>query len=295
MTHTATTDTKRDYSKVKLAASDLDGTLIAHGINGCTGNLSERTIKSLQALENKGVTILMASGRPPRTMLPVVSQANLKRPLVVSCNGATVLDYKTQDVIRKYSIDPSAVRDVIREVKAHFGPQDILIGGESGKNFRCEEGYARKRHEAVGHCYERVDDLDQLANEKDTIEKLMLLHREWPADKLFDYLQKNVLTDPKWDALIHYTFSSKTLVEVSAPGVCKARAVKDICKSNNVDAKEVIAFGDMPNDVEMLEFAGTGVAVANAHEKVKEIADIVTLANYEDGVAIILDQVTEQL
>lgn len=218
--------------------------------------MTERTIKSLQALEDKGITIIMASGRPPRSMIPMVSQAQLKRPLVVSCNGGTVLDYHTQSVIRKYSIPPSAVRELIKHVKAHFGPDDILIGGESGKNFRCEEAYAQQRFNWVGKIYQRVDDLDQLANETDTIEKLMLLHRIWTADVLFDYLEKNVLTDPKWKDLIHYTFSSPNFVEVSAPGVCKATAIEDLCKVANITADQVIAFGDMPNDMEMLQFAG---------------------------------------
>lgn len=218
--------------------------------------MSERTIKSLQALEDKGVIIVMASGRPPRSILPLVSQAKLKHPLVVSCNGGTVIDYHTKSVIRKYSIPPSAVRELIKEVKSHFGPDDILIGGESGPHFRCEEAYAQKRFDWVGKIYQRVDDLDQLANEHDTIEKLMLLHRVWPAGELYDYLEKFVLTDPKWKNLIHYTFSSPNFVEVSAPGVCKANAIQDLCDVAKITPKEVIAFGDMPNDIEMLEFAG---------------------------------------
>lgn len=218
--------------------------------------MSERTIKSLQALEDKGITIIMASGRPPRSILPLVSQAKLKHPLVVSCNGGIVLDYHTQSVIRKYSLLTSTVQLLIKEVKSHFGPDDILIGGESGKTFRCEEAYAQKRFDWVGKIYQRVDDLDQLANEKDTIEKLMLLHRVWPAGVLYEYLEKNVLTDPKWKDLIHYTFSSPNFVEVSAPEVCKATAIKDLCDAKGITASEVIAFGDMPNDMEMLEFAG---------------------------------------
>lgn len=223
-------------------------------MNRITGVISDEAIKVLQNLENKGVQIIMASGRPPRSMIPLVSQAKLKRPLIVSCNGGIVLDYHTQDVIRKYSLAPSAVRELIREVKAHFG-DDVLVGGESGKDFRCEELYAQKRTE-VTKFYIRVDDLDQLANDKDTIEKLQLVHREWTADILHAYLEKNVLTDPKWKDLIHYTFSSPNFVEVSAPGVCKATALKGLCDEHGIEPNQVIAFGDMPNDLEMLEFAG---------------------------------------
>jgi Cof subfamily protein (haloacid dehalogenase superfamily) len=234
--------------------------------------MTERTIKSLQALEKKGIRITMASGRPPRSMIPLVEQAGLDHPLIVSCNGGIILDSHTKEIIKKFSIATEAVRELIKEVKAHFGNDDILIGGESGTSFRCEEAYAQKRWSWVGKVYNRVDDLHNLANENDTIEKLMLLHREWPADQLYDYLKKNVLTDPKWKDLIHYTFSSPYFVEVSAVGVCKATAIKEITEKLQISREEMIAFGDMPNDCEMLEYAGIGVALDNAHEDVKAIA-----------------------
>lgn len=223
--------------------------------------MTDRTIASLQALENKGIRIIMASGRPPRSMVPLVAQADLKQPLIISCNGGIVLDSVTKEVIRKYSIDTDAVRQLIATVKEHFGPDDILIGGESGTSFRCEEGYAQKRWDWVGKVYNRVDDLYSLASEEYTIEKLMLLHREWPAEQLFHYLEKNVLTDPKWKQMIHYTFSSPYFVEVSAVGVCKATAIKDLCDNIGITREELIAFGDMPNDCEMLEYAGNNETI----------------------------------
>ncbi|KAF1798438.1 HAD-like domain-containing protein [Mucor lusitanicus] len=286
--------TPPSFSHIKMVASDLDGTLIV-GKNFNGGKMTDRTVKALQALENRGIPIAMASGRPPRSMVPLVNQAGLKHPYIISCNGGIVLDSVTKEVIRKYSIDTEAVRELIKEVKAHFGNDDILIGGESGTSFRCEEAYAQKRWDWVGKVYNRIDDLHYLADENNSIEKLMILHREWPADELFYYLQKNVLTDPKWKSMIHYTFSSPYFVEVSAVGVCKATALKDLVDKLNVKPSELIAFGDMPNDCEMLEFAGTGVAMGNAHQSVKDIADLITADNDKDGVAVVLEQVNEQL
>ncbi|RCI03019.1 hypothetical protein CU098_001957 [Rhizopus stolonifer] len=258
-----------NYQHIKLVASDLDGTLLGN-FNG--GTMTERTVKSLQDLENKGIQIVLASGRPPRSFFPLAAKANLKRPIIISCNGGLVLDSKTKEVIRKYSIATDSVRELIREVKTHFDPKDILIGGESGASFRCEENYAEKRRTWVPKNYVRVDDLDNFATEEHTIEKLMLLHREWVAEDLYNYLKANVLTDSKWKDMIHYTFSSPNFVEVSAVGVCKATALKDVCEELGVKREEVIAFGDMPNDCEMIEYAGTGVAMGNAHQQVKEIA-----------------------
>ncbi|KAI8364386.1 HAD-like domain-containing protein [Blakeslea trispora] len=292
MTPTVVNDAK-SYHHIKMVASDLDGTLIVGGFNG--GRMTERTIKSLQDLENKGMQIVLASGRPPRSFFPLAAQADLKQPIIISCNGGLVLDNKTKDVIRKYSIANEAVRDLIRTVKAHFDPRDILIGGESGTSFRCEENYAEKRRTWVPKNYVRVDDLDHFATEENTIEKLMLLHREWIAEDLYNYLKEHVLTDPKWKDMIHYTFSSPHFVEVSAVGVCKATALKDVCEELGIKREEVIAFGDMPNDCEMLEFAGTGVAMGNAHQQVKDVADLITLDNIKDGVAVILEEISQQI
>ncbi|KAI8367202.1 HAD-like domain-containing protein [Choanephora cucurbitarum] len=288
----STVNDVKNYQHIKMVASDLDGTLIVGGFNG--GRMTERTIKSLQDLENKGIQIVLASGRPPRSFFPLAAQADLKHPIIISCNGGLVLDHQTKDVIRKYSIEQEVVRDLIRTVKAHF-KQDVLIGGESGTQFRCEEDYAEKRRTWVPKNYVRVDDLDQFATEENTIEKLMLLHSEWIAEELYNYLQAHVLTDPKWKDKIHYTFSSPHFVEVSAVGVCKATALKDVCEELKVKREEVIAFGDMPNDCEMLEFAGTGVAMGNAHQQVKDVADMITLDNIKDGVAVVLEEISKQI
>lgn len=218
--------------------------------------MSQRSIDALHALQDKNVYIIMASGRPPRDMLPIVREAHLKNPLLIACNGATVLDSDTQNIIQTYSIATQAVRDLVKEVKSHFGSENVFIGGESGCGFRCEEAYAQKFWNRVGSVYTRVDDLNELSNEEHSIEKLMITHREWEAAQLFEYLEQNVLTDLKWKDAIYYTFSNTHYVEVSAVGVCKGTAIRDLCQKINVTPEELVSFGDMPNDIEMIRYAG---------------------------------------
>lgn len=198
----------------------------------------------------------MASGRPPRDMLPIAAESGLKNPLLIACNGATVLDSQTQHIIQKYSIATEAVRELVKAVKDHFGPENVFVGGESGCGFRCEEAYAQKYWYRVGNVYTRVDDLNDLANEHDTIEKLQITHKEWEAAQLYNYMQEHVLTDPKWKDMVCCTYSNTHYVEVSAVGVCKGSAIKDLCEKINVHAEELVAFGDMPNDIQMIQFAG---------------------------------------
>jgi hydroxymethylpyrimidine pyrophosphatase-like HAD family hydrolase len=87
------------------------------------------------------------------------------------------------------------------------------------------------------------------------------------------------------------TFStSNGLIELSAPGVTKGSGLADVAARLGVTAPDVIAFGDMPNDLPMLEWAGHGVAMANAHPSVLAAADEVTAPNSEDGVALVLER-----
>ena len=94
------------------------------------------------------------------------------------------------------------------------------------------------------------------------------------------------------DAVV--TYSGDTLLEVSGAGVSKASALAALCAQSLVSAADVLAFGDMPNDLPMLEWAGRAVAVANAHPDVLGIADEVTASNDDDGVAQVLERAFRQ-
>jgi hydroxymethylpyrimidine pyrophosphatase-like HAD family hydrolase len=86
------------------------------------------------------------------------------------------------------------------------------------------------------------------------------------------------------------THSGSEFVEVSAAGVTKAAALAEYCAERGIDAREVVAVGDMPNDLPMLQWAGWSVAVANAHPDVLQACDAHTTSNNEDGVAELLGQ-----
>jgi hydroxymethylpyrimidine pyrophosphatase-like HAD family hydrolase len=89
------------------------------------------------------------------------------------------------------------------------------------------------------------------------------------------------------------TYSSDSLLEISAAGVTKAAGVQRYCASRGVGQEAVLAFGDMPNDIPLLEWAGWGIAVENAHPEVRRRADEVTSANVDDGVAISLENLLD--
>jgi hypothetical protein len=92
------------------------------------------------------------------------------------------------------------------------------------------------------------------------------------------------------DVTVTSSSTTEALLEISAPGVTKATALAGLAARHGISAEEVVAFGDMPNDLPMLDWAGRAVAVANAHPDVLALADEVTASNDEDGVALVLER-----
>jgi hydroxymethylpyrimidine pyrophosphatase-like HAD family hydrolase len=98
-------------------------------------------------------------------------------------------------------------------------------------------------------------------------------------------------TNALFGDVVDITYSSNVgMVEISARGVTKGTGLAELCERLDIEARDVVAFGDMPNDVPMLRWAGHGVAMANAHADVLAVADEVTASNSADGVAQVLER-----
>jgi hydroxymethylpyrimidine pyrophosphatase-like HAD family hydrolase len=150
---------------------------------------------------------------------------------------------------------------------------------------RGERGFAHEPAYRPGW-----DQADKLVAELDAIlqepmAKLLARHRELDPDTLLSHARAVV------GELATLTHSSRDgLLEISAAGVSKASTLELLCRERGFTADDVIAFGDMPNDVPMLSWAGWAVAVANAHPDVIDVVDEVTASNDDDGVALVLDR-----
>ena len=121
---------------------------------------------------------------------------------------------------------------------------------------------------------------------RDDVVKILAVHRELPPEEFWARVEELVghLVTTTWS-------SSFALVEISAAGVTKATTLATLAADLGIGADEVIAFGDMPNDLPLLEWAGTSYAMANAHPTVLALADHVAPPNDEDGVAAVLTEV----
>lgn len=255
-------------SAPRVVASDLDGTVVRSD-----GTFSDRTRAALAAVEAAGATFVMVTGRPVRWMHAVAEQTG-HRGLAVCANGALLYDLHTEEVVRSWLLSSTAAHDVVQSLRAAL----------PGIAFAVERLHLGFAHEPTYRPrWDSTDPITQGPVEQllsDDVVKLLARHEELGSDELLAAARSAV---PEGAELTHS--SSDGLLEISATGVSKASGLATVCAGLSVDAADVVAFGDMPNDLPMLAWAGRGVAVANAHPEVLAAADDVTGSNDEDGVA----------
>jgi Cof subfamily protein (haloacid dehalogenase superfamily) len=255
-------------TRPRVVASDLDGTVVRSD-----GTFSDRTVATIAAVESAGATFVMVTGRPVRWM-HAVAESTGHRGLAVCANGALLYDLHTEHVVRSWLLSTDAAQEVVAALRdalpgIAFAVERLDLG------FAHEPGY-RPRWDSSDPTTQGP--VEQLLTPD--VVKLLARHEELGADDLLAAARSAVQERAE---LTHS--SSDGLLEISAIGVSKASGLATVCAGLGVAADEVVAFGDMPNDLPMLAWAGRGVAVANDHPDVLAAADEVTGSNDEDGVA----------
>ena len=251
-----------------VVASDLDGTIVRSD-----GTISDRTVASLAAVESAGASVVLVTGRPVRWMGAIAQQTG-HRGLAVCANGALLYDLHTEEVVQSWLLSSDAAHDVVAALR------DALPGIAFAVE-RLELGFAHEPE--YRPRWDSTDPITQGPVEQllsADVVKLLARHEELGSDELLAAARSAVQERAE---LTHS--SSDGLLEISATGVSKASGLATVCAQLGVPAEGVVAFGDMPNDLPMLAWAGTGVAVANAHPEVLAAADEVTASNDDDGVA----------
>jgi Cof subfamily protein (haloacid dehalogenase superfamily) len=259
--------------KPGVVASDLDGTIVRSD-----GTFSARTVAAIEAVEAAGSTFVMVTGRPVRWMSAVAEQTG-HHGLAVCANGALLYDLHTEQVARSWLMSPEAAHGVVEALRAAlpgiaFAVERLELG------FAHEPGY-RPRWDSTDPITQGP--VEQLLSAD--VVKLLARHESLDADTLLAAARDAVQDSAE---LTHS--SSDGLLEISAVGVSKASGLATVCQELGVEPKDVVAFGDMPNDLPMLAWAGLGVAVANAHPEVLAAADEVCPSHDEDGVAQLLSR-----
>ena len=256
-----------------MIASDIDGTLLRDD-----GTMTDRTVAALAAAEESGIVVVLCTGRPPRWMKPI-AEATGHHGLAVCANGAIVYDLHTEQVVESFPIDVEIGRRLATALKSAL--PDAQLAVERVDGMWREPAYIPIA--PTGHTEATFEELLL-----EPMVKIIAKHPDMDAGELHAAAHQAVA---ELAELAETTYSSGSLIEISATGVTKAFALERLATERGIEAADVIAFGDMPNDIPMLSWAGRGVAVGNAHPDVIDIADDVCASNEEDGVAQVIEEI----
>jgi Cof subfamily protein (haloacid dehalogenase superfamily) len=252
----------------RLILVDLDGTLL-----GRDGAVSDRNASALRRASEAGAHVVIATGRPARILTPISDK--LTSTIALCYNGAIVLDLATNSVITAHLLDGPLFRSIVEKVRASGldfivaveSLPDVGIQGEHG--FR--EGFEMPRGTlaeiTTGGVVKGL--VRAAAGEFEAV---------WDGFSAFP------------DNIEVTRSGVEGLIEISAKGVSKGGVIAGLAAEWGIDASEAIAFGDMPNDLEMFYWAGHSVAMGNAEPEVKLAASEVGADHNEDAVAQVLER-----
>jgi Cof subfamily protein (haloacid dehalogenase superfamily) len=254
----------------KLVATDLDGTLLH-----TDGTVTARTREVLAELDARGVPVVFVTGRPVRWMESLWDDVG-GHGLAICSNGGVVYDVAAHEIRTALTIDPDTLIRVGTLLRKEIPGTAFALEKTGG--FGVEAAFI-SRHDVVrgipvGPLEEHVDD---------TVVKLLAQHEDLAPDEFWSAVEEHA------GDLVTTTWSSDhAMIEMSAKGVTKASTLERLCGEFGVAPADVVAFGDMPNDIPLLHWVGASYAMANAHPSVRAAALHEAPANDEDGVAQVL-------
>jgi Cof subfamily protein (haloacid dehalogenase superfamily) len=251
----------------RLAAIDLDGTLLRSD-----GTIGERTKR---AVRETRLDVVLVTARGPLTIHDIAAELEIEGRAICS-NGALVVDLATQEIVRQRLLESEVALRLVHELRERLPGIRFAVEHES---FAHEPGFSA--WDWTPPAGTRVADVVELLADPAT--KLILRHADHDTVAIQDLARELV------GERLTVVASGSEAVEVTAAGVNKATAVAEL----GVPPEQVIAFGDYPNDIPLLTWAGRGVAMSNAHADVLAVANEVTATNDEDGVALVLERLAQ--
>jgi Cof subfamily protein (haloacid dehalogenase superfamily) len=261
----------------RLVATDVDGTLLDP-----TDLVTSRAAGVIGRLVADDVAFVLVTGRPPRWIPPIVAQLPVAR-LAVCANGGVLYDAVEDRVLWSRTMDPATLAELAAVITDTLPGCRLAVegvgGDAAGDHFVAEPDYVHAWVGGDNHVVPRSELLHRPAV------KMLIRDAELGSAAMLAALA------PAVGDLADLTFSHpRGLVEASPPGVTKATGLAEVAGRLGIVAADVVAFGDMPNDLEMLRWAGHGVAMGNAHPALKDVADEVTASNAEEGIALVLER-----
>jgi hydroxymethylpyrimidine pyrophosphatase-like HAD family hydrolase len=244
-----------------LVALDIDGTVVDHD-----GLLPPAVREAVGLVVAAGVPVVLATGRAWHGTQPVFDALELPPGPAVASNGAVIVSYPPQEIVKATTFDPRAV---IAQV-VDFAPETLIAVEEFGRGYRLSGHFPTG--DLTGEMI--IEDVDQLSARPVT---RVILRDPQRSDADFVTLAEHLGLHG-----VTYFVGWSAWLDIAPQGVTKATALAEVAASLGVPAEQVLAFGDGRNDLEMLRWAGRGLAIGDAPEEVRLAASGVT-ARLSDG------------
>lgn len=260
----------------KLLALDMDGTLL-----NSAKQITPRTLEALNRLLERGVHVVIASGRNIPEMSDYLEPLkNIRYAILMS--GGMVYDFVEEKPLALHAITPEQCRELIDAglderamIHIHTVRESIARREDVERMSEFGMGIYRSMFERICTF---VDDPKRFALEHaGEIVKVNLYHRSTESRQRSVKRLKHLGLEE--------VFAEETNLECSPRGVSKASGLIELCRAIDVPLEQTIAIGDAPNDLEIIQTAGLGIAMGNAEEQIKQRAGFVTLDNDHDGIA----------
>lgn len=264
---------------VTMIATDLDGTLLdSHK------QVSEETRKVLRELKNRGILFGIASGRPVESGQILVHDWGLENDIsfLIGMNGGALYDMRTKAKHKYYPLSG----DKILEIMEHFKDMDVIFQCMLGNDRFVSKSTEKTRAHAKLFCeHEHEVDLQEFLPGREIDKLILFLDPElMPAIRQ----RATTFSDPAYTSMQ----TADNLYEYMDPRINKGFGIEKACKHYGITPDHVVAFGDAENDEAMIETVGLGVAMANASDELKRIADVVLKeTNDQDGLAHFVENV----
>ncbi|CQD02311.1 cof family hydrolase [Mycobacterium lentiflavum] len=263
-----------------LIACDVDGTLFDDD-----ETITPRTRAAVRAAVAAGAQFIVATGRPPRWIRPIVDELGFA-PMAVCANGAVIYDPATDRVVSARTLPVDTLTELV-ELATRVIPGAGLAVERIGRSAHDTATPQFVSSPGYEHAWLNPDNTEVSIDDLLSAPAIKLLIRKAGARSadMAAELAKHVGVEGD------ITYSTNNgLVEVVPLGVSKATGIEEIARPLEIVSAEVVAFGDMPNDLPMLRWAGHGVAMGNAHPEVLAAANEVTARNSDDGVGRVLER-----
>jgi Cof subfamily protein (haloacid dehalogenase superfamily) len=269
----------------KMLVCDIDGTLL-----NSLSKLTDRTKEALQKVSAKGIKVTLATGRRLDNAVPVAQKLGIHAPLILA-NGTVIVDVLNQKTL----LHKPLPKQVVERLLPLLQKSNIWTR------------LYRHSFEGIETYYDRIPEIpeawlftsknpekgQQLAYTHDSLDfdpvNIVVLDRQEKVDPIIEKIRQELIHAP-FNLLVHNDFPGYLLLEILHHECSKASGIDFLAKQFGIRRDEVIVVGDNVNDLEMVDYAGWGVAMGNAVEELKEIADEIAPTNDEDGVAWLVEK-----